>query len=104
MEEKIPKELLQEWRVDSRVPADFNGGVWRRIEKARPHNLTGLVADWLNHLFAKPALAAAYVAVSLLIGLGAGQLHAGRDLRTAEVQFKSRYIQSVDPYAMPLTR
>ena len=38
-----------------------------------------------------------------LIGLGAGQVHASRDLRTTDVELKSRYIQSVDPYAkLPL--
>ena len=95
-------QLLKEWRIGASLPATFDSQVWRRIEKATPLNVPQLIADWINQLFAKPTIALSYVAVALTIGLGAGQIHASRDLRNTETQLKARYIQVIDPYAKPI--
>ena len=103
MEENTTQRLLKEWHIDASLPPTFNSAVWRRIEASQPVSIPKLLSQWLNQVFARPAVAASFVAISLLIGLGAGQVHASRDLRTTDVELQSRYIQSVDPYAkLPL--
>ena len=99
-EEGQTKELLREWRIESQLPNDFNSGVWRRIEKEQASGES--IFRWLTQLFAKPALAVSYVSVALVVGLLAGRAHASRDVQQAELQAKSKYIQTVDPYAKGL--
>lgn len=102
MEEKSTRELLHQWQIESALPGDFNSAVWRRIEKARPASLRRALAEWIDGLFARPAVALSYAGLALVFGLTAGQLQASRDLHAAELQAKSRYLQSIDPYAKPL--
>lgn len=97
------KDLLLEWEVRKEVPATFNASVWRKIEQVRP-NLPKLFLLWLEQFFTRPAVAISYSAVALLIGVAAGQIHASRDLRSAEAELQYRYIHSIDPYAKPMTK
>lgn len=101
MEDNTTERLLKEWQIDASLPSTFNSDVWRRIEQSQSTSIARIVSDWISQVFAKPAVAASVVAISLLIGLGAGQVHASRDVRTTDVELKSRYIQSIDPYAKP---
>ena len=104
MENNEIDKLLKEWRVDGSLPGDFNSAVWRRVENRRLFGvgewISGLIAD----LFAKRAVAFSYLAVALVLGLAAGQVHASRDLQSAELEARSNYIRSVDPYSGPLAR
>jgi hypothetical protein len=104
MEHDKTQELLKQWQVNATLPANFDSVVWRRIEKARPvyDNVPALVFAWINQLFARPAVALSYVSVALLAGMAFGQVQASRDAQKAQEQLKSRYIQSIDPYAKPL--
>jgi hypothetical protein len=104
MEKDEIGQLLNEWRVDSSLPPNFDSGVWRRIEKTQTVRVGILISDWFAELFSKPAAAFSYVAVALVLGLAAGQLQAARDVRNAEIQAKTKYIQSIDPYAKSIAR
>ena len=104
MEKNSLNQLLNEWQVDSAPPPNFDSVVWRRLEKAQPFDMGAWISDGIANLFAKPAVAVSYVAIAVGLGLAAGQVHASRELRTAELAAKSRYIQAVDPYANPMAR
>lgn len=104
MENNEISKLLNEWRVDGSLPADFNSAVWRRVENGRPLGVGAWIPGLLTDFFAKPAVAFSYLAIALVLGLAAGQVHASRDLQSTEREAKSKYIQSVDPYSSPLAR
>ena len=97
--EKDTRKLFSEWRIEATLPANFDSGVWRRIEQASPANFPRLILDWLNQLFARPAFAFSYVALAVLAGLMLGQVQASRELEKGELELKTRYIYSIDPYA-----
>ena len=102
-DERSTRQLLNEWQVEAALPSTFNAAVWRRIERARPVSLAGLVSAWFERLFARPAVAVSYSALALMTGLGLGQWHASRDLRSAKADLQFRYIHAIDPYAKPIT-
>ena len=85
------------------MPADFNSVVWRRIEARRGVNVGEVLREWISELFAKRAVAIAYLSVAVVVGLSAAHVQAGKVLRERETQLATRYIQSVDPYALRWT-
>jgi hypothetical protein len=97
--------ILREWRMDAMSPPRFQEDVWRRIESGERHaaapQLWRALENYLATLFARPAWAAAYLAVLLAGGSLAGhwqaQAKGGRDVEVA----RQAYLQSVDPYQAP---
>jgi hypothetical protein len=96
-------QLLRTWQPDAPLPPRFQEGVWNRIarvEAPRP-NLWRLVVVWLEKTISRPAMAASYVAILLVAGLGAGYWQGeGKSAKTTS-ELRSRYVQAVDPYQMP---
>src|SRR5689334_15033224 len=71
--------ILREWRCDAPLPPRFREQVWHRIERQQPAPSPSLwifVSEWLNSAFPRPALATAYVAVVLVLGLTGGWVRA----------------------------
>lgn len=93
-------ELLKEWKLDAAAPSNFNSVVWRRIEARRSVNVAEVISHWMSKLFAKRAVAFAYLSVAVLLGLTAAHVQSSNVLRERETQLETRYIQSVDPYAL----
>jgi hypothetical protein len=97
-------KLLSAWKPEAQLPLRFQEAVWRRIETA---DAELKVSVWqtlrarVEAAFARPALAAAYVAVLLAAGVSVGYWRA--EDRSAEVQseLRARYVQNIDPYQMP---
>jgi hypothetical protein len=100
------RELLKEWQVNAAVPPNFDSAVWRRIEKALPtyDSMPVLLLGWLNQVFARPAIALCYVSIALVGGLALGQMQGSRDSQKTQEKLKTRYIQSIDPYAKPIPK
>ena len=96
--------LLKTWKPEAQLPPRFQESVWRRIQSAEPARSAGLlhvIAIWIERAFSRPTLAAAYVAVLLLTGIGAGFWHADGKTAHAQSEWRARYVRSIDPYQMP---
>src|SRR5438874_1623792 len=73
-------KLLKEWRCDATLPPRFQEAVWQRIERAAgttqlaPISVGAwsVVAHWIGTMLPRPALATAYVAILLVVGVSAG--------------------------------
>ena len=97
-------KLLKTWKPEAQLPPRFQESVWRRIESAEPACSPGLLhvfAVWIERTFSRPALAASYIAVLLFAGIGAGLWHAEGKTAQAQSEWRTRYVQSIDPYKMP---
>jgi hypothetical protein len=97
------KALLQEWDPRPSLPPRFQEAVWRRIERAESTPVPGvtlgqLFAMWLATKLPRPALAAAYVTVLLVIGAGVGWSQARQESARITAELGARYAQAVDPY------
>ena len=103
-EEKRLSELLREWKVGSSLPARFQEQVWNRIaraQKLKPGINWAALARWIEGEFARPALAVSYVALLLAAGLVAGFWQAHSKTAQGDAEWRTRYVQMVDPYQMP---
>ncbi|HXT39243.1 MAG TPA: hypothetical protein VN887_04380 [Candidatus Angelobacter sp.] len=93
--------LLNEWKPDAVLPPRFQEGVWRRIaqgdDSTRDWRWTDLLQP-IEACFRRPALAVAYVAVLLMVGIGAGLLQAREKASQIDHGLQARYLQAVDPY------
>jgi len=99
--EKDPlKELLGQWKVAEPLPARFKEQVWRRIEKREIPEAGAweLWKQWLETMFARKAVALAYVTVLLAAGLTAGYTTGAAHQQKEKAALAARYIQSIDPY------
>jgi hypothetical protein len=97
-------KLLRTLKPDAPLPPRFPEAVWKRIETADPGLKLSFWRGLLGRVeavFARPALAAAYVAVLLFVGVGAGYWHAGDRSAQVRSDLRLRYVHSVDPYQMP---
>lgn len=100
------RTLLQEWRPEVSLPPRFQEQVWRRIERAetaRPPSvsLATVFANWIANMLPKPAMAAAYVTLLLVIGASMGWSQAQQETVRVTGELSARYAQSVDPYQAP---
>jgi hypothetical protein len=96
--------LLKEWRADAPLPLHFQEAVWRRIEGAQASGGSSawtVLAHWIGAVLPRPALAAAYVAILLTIGAGAGWTRARQETARVNGELGERYIRALDPYAIP---
>ena len=97
-------DLLQEWKSHTSLPPRFQERVWKQIERAeapKPQSSLATLVQWIDATFRRPALATAYVAVLLFVGLGAGYWQAQGKSAQAESKLRALYVQSVDPYQVP---
>jgi hypothetical protein len=96
--------LLKEWRADAPLPLHFQEAVWRRIEGAQASAGSAVwtfLAHWIGAVLPRPALAAAYVAILVTIGAGAGWTRARQETARVKGELGERYIRALDPYAIP---
>ena len=97
-------DLLAEWKVGTSLPPRFQEQVWKRIDQSeahKPQSSLAALAHWIEAAFRRPALASAYVAVLLFVGLGAGYWQAQGAMTQSQSEMRARYVQSVDPYQAP---
>ena len=97
-------KLLKTWKSEAELPPRFQEAVWNRIscaDAARALTLWQAVGVWFEKTFSRPALAISYVAVLLFAGLGAGYWHGEGKTAQAASEWRTRYVQTVDPYQMP---
>jgi hypothetical protein len=95
--------LLQEWQPRPSLPPRFQEQVWRRIERAEAApiptvTLAQLIRAWLAIKLPRPALAAAYMSVLLVIGAGFGWSQARQESIRVATELGARYAKAVDPY------
>lgn len=111
MTSKLPSEnneplgkLLREWRVDAALPPRFQERIWERIAKAKTRPAPGwrtLARQWLETKLPRPAFVTAYMAILLLLGVGAGYHQGQTKAAHAKSELQARYVQMVDPYQTP---
>src|SRR5438067_1105804 len=97
-------KLLRTCKPEAQLPARFQEAVWNRIacdDTPRPSSLLQTFAIWIERTLSRPALAGSYVAVLLFAGVGAGYWHAEGRTAQAQSEWRTRYVQTVDPYQMP---
>lgn len=102
-DEAISK-VLKEWHSDAPLPPRFQEQVWRRIELAKTPavpSVWAVIAHWVGTVLPRPALAAAYVAVLLTIGVTAGWAQARQETARVKDELGQRYVRVLDPYLAP---
>lgn len=100
------RAVLHEWKVDVSLPPRFQEQVWRRISRTEAQvgpSLRQIFARWVETTFSRPALAVSYVTVLLFAGLTTGYVRAQDKSAQAQSQWRTLYVQSVDPYQAPRT-
>ncbi len=101
------RRVLKEWRTDVALPPRFQEAVWRRIELAEPvpapiaPSLWAVIAHWIGTVLPRPALATAYVAVVLAVGVTAGWAQARLETARVKGELGERYVRVLDPYQTP---
>ncbi len=99
------RKLLKEWRMEASPPPHFQDSVWRRIERAKApasRSVPRMISDWFATALAHPAGAAAYIAVVLVVGGGAGWTQAYEKTARVREELGRRYVRALDPYQTPL--
>jgi hypothetical protein len=103
-DEKLRK-VLKEWRTDVSLPPRFQEAVWRRIEQAErtparraTPSVWAVVADWIETVLPRPAIAASCLVALLAIGAATGWAQARQESNRVGDQLSVTYIRSVDPY------
>jgi len=97
-------KVLQEWKVTTPLPPRFQEAVWRRIERAKPApaptapSVWTVIAHWIGTVLPRPALATAYVAVLLAVGVTAGWVQARQETARVKGELGERYVRVLDPY------
>ena len=98
------RNVLKEWRTDAALPPRFQEHVWRRIERTQtsaPLSFWTAIAHWTGTVLLRPALAAAYVAMLLVIGVTAGWAQARQETARVKDELGQRYVRVLDPYLTP---
>lgn len=96
-------DRLKEWTLNAAVPTNFNSAVWKRIESKRQGSLTEALRFWTAELFGRRAVVASYLTLTVAFGLAAAHVQSSRVLSDHSRQLEARYVQSVDPYARPIS-
>ena len=104
-DEKLSK-VLHEWKGQSSLPPRFQEGVWRQIEteqsaRANTASVWSVFAHWIGTLLPRPAMATAYVAVLLSVGVTAGWAQAHQTNARVKGELGDRYVRVLDPYQAP---
>ena len=101
-DEKLSR-LLREAKVDASLPPRFQEGVWRRIEteaspRVKQPSLSDLFAHWLGAILPRPAMATAYIAVLLTVGITVGWAQANQTNARVKSELSDHYVSVLDPY------
>jgi hypothetical protein len=98
------REKLAAWRIEARLPDDFQQRVWKRIAAREAPNID---SPWLTRLrirlisasrLSVPRLALTAVVFGLLIGTTSGVVEASRWNSAAWNRLEAKYVESIDPY------
>ena len=95
------RKKLAAWRIEARLPEDFQQRVWKRIAVREASNFDSPSLTWLRILaarFSVPRLALAAVAAGLLIGTTTGVVEASHWNSATWNHLEAKYVQSIDPY------
>ena len=95
---------LHDWKVTTPLPHGFREQVWSRIastEQVRPSWISTLITHWIGSLLPRPALAASYVAILLVVGVTAGWAQGLQKSTRMRNELGQRYVSVLDPYQAP---
>ena len=95
------RKVLKEWRPDVALPPRFQESVWQCIERTQASTTPSVwvvVAHWIGTMLPRPAMAAAYVAILLVVGATAGWTQAHQTNIRVNNELGARYVQQLDPY------
>jgi hypothetical protein len=95
------REKLAAWRIEARLPDDFQQRVWKRIVAREAANIDSPWLAWLRILaprFSVPRLALAAVIAGIFIGTTTGVVEASRWNSATWNRLEAKYVQSIDPY------
>ena len=101
------RKVLKEWRTNAALPPGFQEAVWRRIERAdsapapTAPSVWTVIAHCIGTVLPRPALATAYVAVLLAVGVTAGWAQARQETARVKVELGERYVRVLNPYQTP---
>jgi len=101
------RKVLKEWRTDTALPRRFQEAVWQRIERAErvpvpaAPSVWAVIVHWIGTVLPRPALATAYVAVLLAVGVTAGWAQARQETLRVKGELGERYVRVLDPYLSP---
>src|SRR5882757_533301 len=92
------RKVLKEWRTDAALPPRFQESVWQSIERkqAPTPSMWDAVARWIGTVLPRPALAASYVALLLVIGGTAGWTQAHQTNARVKSELGARYVHALD--------
>ena len=99
--------MLKEWRTNAALPPGFQEAVWRRIERAdsapapTAPSVWTVIAHCIGTVLPRPALATAYVAVLLAVGVTAGWAQARQETARVNGELGERYVRVLNPYQTP---
>jgi hypothetical protein len=98
------REKLAAWRIEERLPPDFQRRVWKRIAAREAGNVDPPWLTWLGSLLipatqvSVPRLALTAIALGLLVGTTTGVVEASRWNSATWNRLEAKYVQSIDPY------
>jgi hypothetical protein len=98
------REKLAAWRIEARLPRDFQQRVWKRIATREEANVDPAWLMWLKGLLISPTrvsvprLAVTAVVVGSLIGTTTGLVEASRWNSLTWNRLEAKYVQSIDPF------
>ena len=98
------REKLAAWRIEARLPRDFQERVWKRVAICEAANVEPPWLTWLSSRLISatrvsvPRLALTAIAIGLLIGTTTGLVAASRWNSDAWNRLEAKYVQSVNPY------
>ena len=95
------REKLAAWRIEARLPDNFQQRVWKRIAVCEAANIDSPWLTWLGILaarFSVPRLALTAAVAGLLIGTTTGVVEASRWNSATWNRLEAKYVQSIDPY------
>ena len=95
------REKLAAWRIEARLPDDFQQRVWKRIAAREAANIDSPWLEWLRFLATRLSvsrLAVTAVVAGLFIGTTTGVVEASRWNSATWNRLEAKYVQSIDPY------
>ena len=98
------RKVLKEWRTDATLPPRFQENVWQHIERTQTStapSVGAVVAHWIGTMLPRPAMAAAYIAILLVVGATAGWTQAHQTNARVKGELGDRYARVLDPYQAP---
>src|SRR5258708_5332961 len=98
-QDEMLRKVLKEWRPDVSLPPRFQEQVWQRIERMQAPvspSVWAVIAHWIETVLPRPALAAAYLAVLLAVGVTGGWAQARQETTHVRDELGQRYVRVLD--------